>query len=415
MLLPVGRLADLYGRVRFFVLGMVLFTLACFASAAAPNEWVLLGLRMVSGVSLAIGAATSSALVILAFPVESRGRALGLSIGGVYLGLTVGPVLGGLIIHNLGWRSLFLVTGVGGLVVVLLQIWKLRHLEWREPKTAPFDILGSVLYAAGLIALMLGFSFLPGTTGVVLVVVGLGVLAGFLRWEERAADPLLPVDLLRHNRVFAFSNAAILINYAATSAMLFLMSLYLQTNRGLDPQAAGFVLVAGTFVQAVFSPVAGRVSDRVSARYVASAGMAVCVLGLLALVFLSESTPYWYIVTALCVLGLGFAFFSTPATHAVMNSVHKSRVGTASAAVAAVRQAGHEHEHGDRHHVDRHSRGASSHRTRELRGPAHCHPADVPHLHRAVRLRSRGLTGGATEGRPAPSVNGPRRRAKHGH
>jgi len=108
----------------------------------------------------------------------------------------------------------------------------------------------------------------------------------------------------------------------------------------LDPQAAGFVLVAGTFVQTVFSPVAGRVSDRVSARYVASAGMAVCVLGLLALVFLSESTPYWYIVTALCVLGLGFAFFTTPATHAVMSSVDKSRVGMASAAVAAVRQAG---------------------------------------------------------------------------
>ncbi len=100
------------------------------------------------------------------------------------------------------------------------------------------------------------------------------------------------------------------------------------------------MLVAGTFVQTVFSPIAGRLSDRVSARYVASAGMAVCVLGLLALVFLSESTPYWYIITALCVLGLGFAFFTTPITHSVMNSVHKSRVGTASAAVAAVRQAG---------------------------------------------------------------------------
>jgi MFS family permease len=340
VLLPVGRLADLYGRVRFFIVGMALFTLSCFASAVAPNEWVLLVLRMVSGVSLAIGAATSSALVILAFPVESRGKALGLNIGGIYLGLTVGPVLGGLIIHNLGWRSLFLVAGAGGLVVVVLQLWKLRHLEWRERKTARFDVLGSVLYAVGLTTVLVGFSLLPGAAGVVLAVVGIGVLAGFLRWEARAADPLLPVDLLRHNRVFAFSNAAILINYAATSAMVFLMSLYLQYNRGLDPQAAGFVLVAGTFVQTVFSPIAGRMSDRISARYVASAGMAVCVLGLFALVFLGESTPYWYIIAALCVLGLGFAFFSTPVTHAVMNSVHKSRVGMASASVAAVRQAG---------------------------------------------------------------------------
>jgi MFS family permease len=278
--------------------------------------------------------------VILAFPVESRGRALGLNIGGIYLGLTVGPVLGGLIIHNLGWRSLFLVAGAGGLVVVVLQLWKLRHLEWRERKTARFDVLGSVLYALGLTAVLVGFSLLPGVAGVALVVGGIGVLAGFVWWEARAADPLLPVDLLRHNRVFAFSNAAILINYAATSAMVFLMSLYLQYNRGLDPQTAGFVLVAGTLVQTVVSPIAGRMSDRINARYVSSAGMAVCVFGLLALVFLGESTPYWYIITALCVLGLGFAFFTTPVTHAVMNSVHKSRVGMASAAVAAVRQAG---------------------------------------------------------------------------
>jgi MFS family permease len=340
VLLPVGRLADLYGRVRFFVVGMILFTVSCFASAFAPNEAVLIGLRMLSGISLAIGAATSSALVILAFPVESRGRALGLNIGGIYLGLTVGPILGGLIIHNLGWRSLFLIVGGAGLVVVLLQIWKLRNIEWREPKTAPFDVLGSVLYALGLVVLLVGFSLLPGAVAVVLVVGGIGGLAGFLWWEARAADPLLPVDLLRQNRVFTYSNGAILINYAATSAMVFLMSLYLQYIRGLDAQTAGLVLVAGIFVQAVCSPVAGRLSDRVKARYVASAGMALCVFGLLALVFLGETTAYWYIITALCVLGLGFGLFATPITHAVMESVDKSRVGMASATVAAVRQAG---------------------------------------------------------------------------
>ncbi len=151
---------------------------------------------------------------------------------------------------------------------------------------------------------------------------------------------MLNVDLLRRNRVFAYSNVATFINYAATFAMTFLMSLYLQYTRGLNPQTAGFVLVAGTFVQAAFSPVAGRLADRVQARLVASAGMALCVLGLLALVFLSETTPYWYIITVLCVLGLGFAFFSSPIMSAVMGSVEKRFVGVASATVSTMRLAG---------------------------------------------------------------------------
>ncbi len=151
---------------------------------------------------------------------------------------------------------------------------------------------------------------------------------------------MLNVDLLRRNRVFAYSNAATFINYAATFAMTFLMSLYLQYTRGLNPQTAGFVLVTGTFVQAAFSPVAGRLADRVEARLVASAGMALCVLGLLAFVFLTETTPYWYIIAMLCVLGLGFAFFSSPIMSAVMGSVEKRFVGVASATIGTMRLAG---------------------------------------------------------------------------
>jgi len=340
LLLPIGRLADTYGRVRFFVFSMVLLTVALFASGFAPSAWVLLGMRALTGVCLAIGSVTSTTLVILAYPVESRGRALGLNIGGVYLGLTVGPVLGGLIVHNLGWRSLFLIVGAAALIDVALPVWKLRHVEWREPKAGRFDLAGSVLYAVSLVMLLLGFSWLPGVAGIVLVPVSVGGLVAFIWWESKAADPLLPVSLLRRNRVFGFTNAAVLVNYAATSAMVFLMSLYLQYNRGLNAQTAGFVLVSGTFVQAAVSPFAGRLSDRLPARYVASTGMGLCVLGLLALVFLGADTAYWYIILALCVLGFGFALFSTPATHVVMGSVDKHWLGMASATIAAVRQAG---------------------------------------------------------------------------
>jgi EmrB/QacA subfamily drug resistance transporter len=340
VLMPVGRISDLYGRKRVFVLGTIVFTVVAFASALAPSAPVLIVLRIFQGLGAALMFATLTAMITLAYPPETRGRALGLNVAGIYLGLTLGPVLGGIIIHNLGWRALFYMVGALGVINWALPVWKLRGVDWREPKQARFDVIGSAVYALALSALLLGFSWLPGLLGVLLIVAGVAGLSAFLWWETRAADPVLNVDLLRRNRVFAFSNAAAFINYAATFAMTFLMSLYLQYTRGLDPQTAGLVLVAGTFVQAAFSPVAGRLADRVQARLVASAGMALCVVGLLAFVFLGNETPYWYIITMLCVLGLGFAFFSSPITHTIMGSVEKRYLGVASATLGTMRLSG---------------------------------------------------------------------------
>jgi MFS family permease len=339
-LLPAGRVADLYGRVRVFLLGMVVMAVISFASALAPSAAVLLVFRALHGVGLALGAATSVAVVILAFPLESRGRALGMNVAGVYLGMALGPVLGGLIVHNLGWRSLFWVVGALGLVNVVLVLWKLRGVEWREEKTARFDLMGSVIYAAGLTAVLLGFSLLPGVAGMILVPAGVAGLVLFLWWETRAGAPLLHVDLLRRSRVFTFSNLATFVNYASTSAMIFLMSLYLQYNRGLNAQTAGFVLVCGTGVQVICSPLVGRLADRVEARHVASGGLALSVVALLGLSFLGVATPYWYIIIMLCLLGAGIALFAAPNTHAIMGSVENRWVGVAAATVATMRQAG---------------------------------------------------------------------------
>jgi len=340
LLMPVGRMADYYGRKRFFVIGMAAFTVLTLAAAVAPSAPVLIALRILQGVATALLFACTTAMVTLAYPPEGRGKALGMQVGGVYLGLTLGPVLGGVIVHNLSWRYIFVFVGAVGAINTLVAMWRLRGVEWREPKQASFDLLGSVLWAMALTVLLIGFSLLPGTFGWVLIVAGVAGIAGFLRWETRVADPVLNVDLIRRNRVFAYSNAATFINYAATYAMTFLMSLYLQYNKGLDPQAAAFVLITGTIVQTVFSPVAGRLADRVQARFVATAGMAVCVLGLGAFVFLSEETSYWYIITTLCVLGLGFAFFATPILHAIMGSVHRRDTGVASATIGTMRLTG---------------------------------------------------------------------------
>jgi EmrB/QacA subfamily drug resistance transporter len=340
LLMPIGRLADFYGRKRFFVIGMIAFTVLTFAAAFAPSASVLILVRVLQGLSTAVLFACTTAMVTLAYPPATRGRALGLQVGGVYLGLTLGPVLGGVITDNLGWRFVFVFVGAVGAVNCVLAAWKLRGVEWREPKRVDFDVAGSVMWAVALSVLLIGFSLLPKALGWALVAGGAAGIAGFLWWETQASDPVLNVDLLRRNRVFAFSNAATFINYAATSAMTFLMSLYLQYNKHLSPKQAGLVLVTGTVVQTVFSPVAGRLADRVQARYVASAGMAVCVLGLGAFVFLSPETTYRYIITTLCVLGLGFAFFATPIIYAIMGSVDRRYTGVASATIGTMRLTG---------------------------------------------------------------------------
>jgi EmrB/QacA subfamily drug resistance transporter len=340
MLLPMGWVADMFGRKRMFIWSMVIFSAFSLGSAFAPSAPILLVLRALHGIGLALGSVTSVALVSLAYPAEVRGRALGICTSTVYFGLTVGPVLGGFIVHNLGWRSMFLIVGGLALVNVALPLWKLGHVEWRESHTTRFDYVGSLAYGISLTAVLIGFSTLPGVTGEVLIPAGIVGLALFLLWESRVADPLLNVGLLRHSRVFAFSNVATLVGYAANSAMLFLMSLYLQYNRGLNAQKAGLVLVTGTFVQVLIAPMAGRLADRLPARYVASAGMAVSVLGLLGLSFVGENSPYWYVITMLCVLGAGIALFATPNTTAIMGSVEPRWVGVAAATIGTMRQAG---------------------------------------------------------------------------
>ncbi len=169
-LMPAGRLADLYGRKRAFIAGMTAFTVITLVAAIAPNAFYLILLRLLQGLSMGVLIACTTAMVTLAYPPETRGRALGLQVGGVYLGLTLGPVLGGIIIHNLGWRYIFIFVGVAGAIDCLLVVWRLRGVEWREPKQASFDVTGSVLWAGALTVLLIGFSLLPGAFGWVLVV-----------------------------------------------------------------------------------------------------------------------------------------------------------------------------------------------------------------------------------------------------
>ncbi|MCY3022746.1 MAG: MFS transporter [Planctomycetota bacterium] len=339
-LVPLGRLADIHGRKRVFHTGIVMYTCASVCLAVAPSAPVLLIFRAVQGVGSAMIFCTGTAILLSVLPASERGRALGVNVAAVYFGLSAGPVLGGFLTQHFRWRSIFVFTCVLGAVTFVLALCKLKG-EWAAARRERFDLPGAALYSLSLLALAAAFSWLPAADGFVALAAGIFGLAVFALFERAATGPLLDMNLFWHNTVFAFSNLAALINYGATFAVGFLLSLYLQHIKGLGPQDAGLVLLSQPVVMAVLSPLAGRLSDRVQPRLVASTGMGIITVGLVLLAFVTDVTPLWYIVACLVLLGLGFAFFSSPNTNAAMSSVERPAYGVASAILATMRLLGH--------------------------------------------------------------------------
>jgi len=338
-LIPIGRIADIYGRKRIFVYGIILYTIACLLLPFSNSAMMLIAFRVLEGIGAAAIFGTGVAILTSVFPVGERGKALGINVALVYAGLSFGPPIGGLLTQYLTWRSIFFVNVPLGLIVIALVFWKMKG-EWAEAKGEGFDLTGAAIYGLALAALITGFSFLPGVLGIGLVLGGVLGLFLFVRWEMGVKSPLLNIGLFRNNPVFTWSNLAALINYSATNGVGFLVSLYLQYIKGFTPERAGLILVSQPIVMTALSPVAGRLSDRLEPQVVASIGMALTTVGLLALVFLSQNSSLWFILLSLVVLGVGFGLFSSPNTNAVMSSVNKRFYAVASGTVGTMRLLG---------------------------------------------------------------------------
>ncbi len=339
LLVPFGRIADIYGRKKIFTCGIVIFTLSSLFSGMASSVTMLISCRVFQGIGGAMLAGTVVALLTTVFPANERGKVLGINVAATYIGLSLGPVLGGILTQHLGWRSIFFLSAFLGLAVIGVVLWKLKG-EWTGAKGERVDFVGSVIYSLGLVALVYGFTLLPAISGVWLIVGGAIGLSAFTRWEMRTRSPVLDISLFRNSKAFTFSNLAALINYSATFAVAFLISLYLQYVKGFNPQGAGLILVAMPAMQAIFSPLAGRLSDRIEPRLIASAGMTLTTVGLIIFIFLNEKTPLELIIGNLILIGFGFALFSSPNTNAVMSSAPNTAYGVASATLATMRQVG---------------------------------------------------------------------------
>lgn len=338
-IVPFGRLADICGRKKIFLSGIAIFSIASLASALSPSAEILIAARFIQGIGGAMIFATSVAIVTQVYGQGERGWALGITIATVYAGLSIGPFLGGILTDNFGWPAIFLINVPIGLMTIALTLQGVKH-EWADAADERFDLAGALVYGIMLFSGIFGMLLLPDPYALSWLFVAVCTAGIFVWWERRCASPLFNLTIFSDNRTFVFSNIAAMINYGATFAVAVLLSLYLQYIQGFSAETAGFILVAQPVIQTLFSPVAGKLSDHIEPRIVATIGMAITTIGLSFFIFLTPTTPLYAIVIALMVLGFGYALFSSPNTNAIMSSVDPRYFGIASGMNATMRSLG---------------------------------------------------------------------------
>ena len=350
-LLPMGRFADIHGRRKILVAGTLVMAAATLALPFSPSIKFMIFCRFGQGIGAAMIASTSLAILTSIFPPEQRGRAMGIVLAGVYLGVSSGPLVAGFMVEYLTWRSIFYFAALIASLAFLYALFGLRG-EWADAKGERFDYVGAALYLPALSLLIVGLLDhrqiitlleswqLKGSYWIGMAALGLLGLVLFAIYEGRTAQPMLPVRKIIANRIFFFSNIATLLNYAASFAVAFFFSIYLQVALGFSPKNTGLILVVQPLIQSVCSPLVGRLTERWPASNLATLGMAFCAAGITAAGFLTAHSNLLEIFPALVLMGLGFGFFAAPNNVVIMGSVPPREYGMASSVIATMRTLG---------------------------------------------------------------------------
>jgi len=339
LIFPVTRLSDKIGRGTTFAAGVALFTIVSFLLPLCQTMDQFIALRVFQGCGGAMLVSTGLAILADLYPGKGRAKALGIASAGVYLGLSAGPWLGGLIVTHWGWRWVFY---AGGIPCALVFALSLKTLPVRPviTKGVRFDWGGAILCAIGMIMLSQGGSHLNDTGGQIMLVSGIISLVAFVLWEKRAKAPLLDISLFSGNPSFSLGSTVQFISYAATFGVTFLLSLFLQVAQGMTASQAGIILMAQPVMQVIFSLISGSWCERWPAHHVATIGMTLATMGLGSAVFIGSDASLLHIVIILALCGAGSAIFATANMAVIMGAVNKEYYGVASAVVAGMRTTG---------------------------------------------------------------------------
>lgn len=335
--IPAGQISGKYGLKKITILSSALFVIISIVNVFVTTSEQFLFCRLVLGLVLAFINVTSMAMVVSAFDPQERGKALGLNITGVYVGLSLSPFLGGVLNYQLGWRSVILFS-VPFLIVIIALLLKIDD-EWITFEGIPIDMKGSIAYAIGIALFIYGFTILNESIGIVLTILGVIILVAFALIELRQEHPVFDIKFLK-NREFLSANLASLCAYLATFAVTIILNYHLQYIKGFDSQTAGIILLVAPVCQVILAPIAGRLADKYIPQILAAIGMALGTISLVLFSTLSFETSLSFVVVSMVIYGVGFGLFSPPNTSVIMGSVPPKDTSIASASVSTVRTVG---------------------------------------------------------------------------
>ena len=338
-LLPAGRLADIYGRRRIYLLGNAVFALASLLAGLAQSIEMLLLFRLLQGVGAAMFFSTGMAIISTVFREHGRGAALGWVVSSVYTGLLCGPLIGGWLSDTLGWRAVFIFPLPFIFACLLLGLLKMKG-EWFGDAKQGFDWLGSFWVMGIILSTFIGLSHLHQLRGQVVLLFAVVCFFVFFQHCRRATYPLVPLAIFRRNTLFTRSLLSSVCMYSGTYAFVFIMALYLQLNRGLSATSAGQLMMVQAIFMVLLAPISGRLSDRFQARFIATLGCLLNVIGFVLLCFLDENMSLSLIALALAVIGLGFGLFSTPNNSTALGAVNENNLSIASSLTNQARLSG---------------------------------------------------------------------------
>ena len=335
---PAGQISGKFGVKKSLLAGVIVFLIGSIGACLSFSTESFLVFRMVQGAGMAFLNVSAMAMVVHAVKPQNRGKALGFTVTGVYLATSLSPVICGFLVHNLGWRSIFYFVIPFLVLCIILLIFKITG-EWKTYEKDRIDKVGSIIYGVGILAFIYGFTTLTTTSGIVLTVFGLVMLAVFGAYELKQTSPVFNVKLFK-NMKFTSSNVAALCSYIAIMVVTTVLNYHFQYVRGWDAQMSGMILIITPIIMAIMAPNAGKLSDKIHPQKLAAIGMTIAAVALGILTFLNKDMPLYLVVLAMVLQGIGMGLFSSPNMNAIMSSVPPKDAPTASASQATMRTIG---------------------------------------------------------------------------
>lgn len=336
--IPAGQLAGKIGFKKSLIIGNVIKLIGFIGIVFAFSTETFLLFRLLQGIGVAFANVSELAIIVLGIREEHRGRSLGITAIGVYIGTSAAPVICGFLVQNFGWRSMFYIAIPFLILCILLMIFKL-DTEWNVDENIKIDKFGSILYMMGVFLFVYGFTDLLTVTGKIAVVIGIVFLISFVLYELRSTYPVFNVRLFK-NRPFASYNIAGLCGYFAVMVVTTILNYHFQYVRGWDAQLTGLILIISPIVMSITAVNAGRLSDKYHPQKIATIGMFIAIFAFVLLSFLNEDTPLYIVVVAMILQALGMGLFSSPNMNAIMSSVSEDDVSHASGAQITMRAIG---------------------------------------------------------------------------